>query len=1061
MNWMTYLSMKAKMAIVVGLFTVVIAIFANIVFTEWSDQEYFSQKELHGTEFYKPSFELIQSAQLHRGNGIQVAKGVQAARGPMLAAAENFEAALKNLKALEQKYKNDIEMGNQLANIESTWQMVKQSPTTMAPAEGFAAHSRMIEDILTYIEFFSDQSNLTLDPEVDSFYLMQLMSFTLPRAIEYSARMRGAAAAAIADGRAPDAAVRNLIALKPIAVDKVEDALRSAAKASDSIGGALNGDIAKMKAANSTFSELVAQVIESGRSDLDSRAMFARGTDLVSAGYTLEQNAVPHLQRLLQARIEAMNKEQRTTAIEMVIAFVVALVLTVLVIRNLLRGLSSANAHLANIQRGQLDNTIAVQGTDEIATLLGGVSSLQTALKETREREREAAQEMEKSANEARILAAESKRLADALMACDTSVMIADADSNIVFLNDAVKKMLERRHDELKKNVPNFDMARLMGANMDIFHKDPSHQRNMVNKLKDVYRTRIKVGDLTFSLIATPLFNDEGDRIGTIVEWEDLTDQLAKENEQIRIASENKRVRIALDNGSTNTMIADANNQIVYMNEALKDMMSTAESDLRKDLPNFQASKLIGANMDVFHKNPAHQQRLIKDLKDTYDTQIKVGGRTFRLVANPVISDAGERLGTVVEWLDRTQEVMVENEVNSIVKAAAKGDFSQTLSLAGKQGFFANLANGLNELMKVTNDGMHDVARVLSALAAGDLTQKINAEYDGLFKRLKDDANATVDKLEEVIANIIEASSSVTTGANEIAQGNADLSQRTEEQASSLEETASSMEEMTGAVQQTSDNAQHANQLSQNAVGKAEAGGKVVKNAVVAMQEINSSSKRIADIIGVIDEIAFQTNLLALNAAVEAARAGEQGRGFAVVAGEVRNLAQRSAGAAKEIKDLIRDSVNKVEAGTELVNQSGTTLAEIVEAVREVTSMIGDINSAASEQSSSIIQINQAVGEMDEMTQQNAALVEQASAAGEAMAEQARSLMNLVGFFKLDHGASAVSMSHQSHAAPVVSNRAPASPAAKPGRAKAPAMGGGVRTPAAPSFQEDDEWEEF
>ncbi|MEE2733655.1 MAG: methyl-accepting chemotaxis protein [Pseudomonadota bacterium] len=1059
MNWITYLSMKAKMALVVGLFTVVIGIIASIVFSEWSAREYFSAKELYGTEFYQPSFELIKSAQLHRGNGIQVAKGVEAARGPMLEAAGKFEAALSTLKALEQKYRDDVKLGDRLANIERTWQSVKSSLNTLAPAEGFAAHTRMIEDILVYIEFYSDQSNLTLDPEVDSFYLMQLMSFTLPRAIEYSARMRGAAAASVADGRAPDAALRNLIALKPIAVDKVRDALRSAQKASDSIGGALSGDIATMQAASDRFASHVQQIIDSERSDLDSRELFAQGTNLVSAGYTLQQNTVPHLQRLLQARIDSMQSEQNRTLAEMIIAFVVALGLTVLVIRNLLRGLNAANEHMANIQHGQLEGQIAVQGTDEIASLLGGVRSLQTALRETRQREQEAAQESAKSAEEAERLSAESKRLADALMVCDTSVMIADADYNIVFLNQAVTRMLERRNDELRQHVPNFNLSQLMGANMDIFHKDPSHQRGMVNKLKEVYRTRIKVGTLTFSLIATPLFDEAGARIGTIVEWNDMTDQLAQEQEELQIASENQRVRIALDNGSTNTMIADANNQIVYMNESLKEMMSTAERDLRKDLPNFQASKLMGANMDVFHKNPAHQQRLIRELKGTYDTQIKVGGRTFRLVANPVLSETGERLGTVVEWLDRTQEVVVENEVNSIVEAAAKGDFSQSLPLAGKQGFFANLANGLNELMKVTNDGMHDIARVLSALAAGDLTQKINADYDGLFKRLKDDANATVDKLEEVIANIIEASSSVTTGANEIAQGNADLSQRTEEQASSLEETASSMEEMTGAVQQTSDNAQHANQLSQNAVGKAESGGQVVKNAVVAMEEINSSSKRIADIIGVIDEIAFQTNLLALNAAVEAARAGEQGRGFAVVAGEVRNLAQRSAGAAKEIKDLIRDSVKKVEAGTDLVNRSGTTLAEIVEAVREVTAMIGDINAAASEQSSSIIQINQAVGEMDEMTQQNAALVEEASAAGEAMAEQARSLMNLVGFFKLDHGATMVQGGHAAAPRAAAARSAPSAGKAAP--SKAPAFGGGVRTPAAPRVHDDDEWEEF
>ena len=1054
MNWMTYLSVKAKMGLVLALFAVVVAIFANIVFSEWSKQKYFSEKELYGTEFYKPSFELIKAAQLHRGNGLQFARGVEAARAPMDAAAVKFEQAMQQLLELEKRYAADFALGTKLQSINRTWETVKQAPATMKPKAGFDAHTAMIEDILTYIEFYSDQSNLTLDPEVDSFYLMQLNSFSLPRAIEYSARMRGAAAGAIATGAAPQSAINALIGLRPIAIDKVEEVLRSATKASESMAGDLDSDISAIRNANIVFSELVNEVINSGRSPLDSRAMFAKGTELVNAGYAMQADTVPHLQRMLKSRLDSMEAEQRSSMMVMALAAALALVITILMVRSLNAGLTNANRSLSEIQRGNLDNTIELQGTDEIATLMQGVRSLQSALKETREREEASAAELDKAAEEARLIAVESKRLADALTVCDTSVMIADEDYNIVFMNTAVRKMLEKREATLSKHVPNFNLPQLMGANMDIFHKDPSHQRGMVNKLKEVYRTQIKVSDLTFVLIATPLFNDDGERTGTIVEWEDITERLAKERDELKASNENKRVRIALDNGSTNTMIADPDNNIVYLNEALTDMMSNAESDLRRDLPGFQANKLMGANMDIFHKNPAHQQRLIRDLQDTYEAQIKVGGRTFRLVANPVVDDDGERLGTVVEWLDRTQEVMIENEVNEIVKAAAQGDFSRSLVMEGKQGFFANLSGGLNELMKVTDDGLHDVARVLSALAAGDLTQKISGDYEGLFKRLKDDANATVEKLEEVIANIIESSSSVTTGANEIAQGNADLSQRTEEQASSLEETASSMEEMTGAVQQTSDNAQHANQLSKNAVGKAEAGGDVVKNAVVAMDEINSSSKRISDIIGVIDEIAFQTNLLALNAAVEAARAGEQGRGFAVVAGEVRNLAQRSAGAAKEIKELIRDSVTKVEAGTELVNQSGTTLAEIVGAVREVTSMIGDINAAASEQSSSIVQINQAIGEMDEMTQQNAALVEQASAAGEAMAEQARALMDLVGFFRLDHTAAAVGASHRT---------APSAPPAVKGSAAAPKapVSKPVRTSAAQGFSADDEWEEF
>jgi len=277
-------------------------------------------------------------------------------------------------------------------------------------------------------------------------------------------------------------------------------------------------------------------------------------------------------------------------------------------------------------------------------------------------------------------------------------------------------------------------------------------------------------------------------------------------------------------------------------------------------------------------------------------------------------------------------------------------------------------------------------------------------DFEGAFDKLKQDANATADKLTEVINRISTSASLVASGAEEISQGNADLSQRTEEQASSLEETASSMEEMTSTVRQNADNARVANQLAEETCDKAELGGSVVSKAVDSMSAINDSSKKIADIIGVIDEIAFQTNLLALNAAVEAARAGEQGRGFAVVAGEVRNLAQRSAAAAKEIKDLIRDSVSKVEDGTVLVNESGATLKDIVASVRRVTQMISDIASASQEQSSGIEQVNKAVSQMDEMTQQNAALVEQASAAGESMAEQARDMRRLLNFFTIGSG---------------------------------------------------------
>jgi methyl-accepting chemotaxis protein len=481
-------------------------------------------------------------------------------------------------------------------------------------------------------------------------------------------------------------------------------------------------------------------------------------------------------------------------------------------------------------------------------------------------------------------------------------------------------------------------------------------------------------------------------------------------------ATENARIRTALDRVSVGAMLGDVDGKIIYINDALRELFRHREAEIRKHVPSFDSEKVVDGSFDMFHQTPALQKHHLAGLTAAHTAEVKMGEASLRLVANPVIDAAGVRVGTVVQWVDRTPQVAIENEVQAIVAKAIDGDLTARIREEGKNGFIKSLSGGVNSLL----------------------------------------AN-----MADVVRNMARAAAEVRTGSEEISRGNADLSQRTEEQASSLEETASSMEEMTSTVKNNADNAAQANQLASAARDQAERGGTVVGAAVAAMGEINASSKRIADIISVIDEIAFQTNLLALNAAVEAARAGEQGRGFAVVASEVRNLASRSAEAAKEIKTLIQDSVSKVTEGTKLVDESGKALGEIVVRVKKVTDVMAEIASSSREQASGIEQVNKAITMMDDVTQQNAALVEEASAAAQALTEQASNLSQLIARYRVGEGAGVDSPHPMARpakgaAAPAVERRAPNRPlTGKKPIAPSPAA---AQTRAAAGA---DEWKDF
>ena len=460
------------------------------------------------------------------------------------------------------------------------------------------------------------------------------------------------------------------------------------------------------------------------------------------------------------------------------------------------------------------------------------------------------------------------------------------------------------------------------------------------------------------------------------------------------------RIQNALDNVLSCVMLADNHLDIIYLNGAVQQMFVAAQADIRKQLPDFDAERLLGMNLDTFLEHVTQQSAPLAKLTGTLRLSLVIGSRHFNLVANPVLNHEGERVGVVVEWLDRTHEAMIEAEIEAIVEAVKAGELSSRIALDDKQNFFKKLSEGINELTDVIESVFKDIGDTMQSMSQGELTNRIERDYQGVYLSCKNDINTTIDRMSEIFGQVSESAHYINNSSQEIASGNTNLSQRAEQQAASLEETAASMEQLTGTVKHNADNALQANLLADNARELAEKGGGVVQSAVAAMQEINDSSNKISEIISVIDEIAFQTNLLALNASVEAARAGEQGRGFSVVATEVRNLAQRSATAAKESKELIQTSVQKVRVGADYVNQTGKALSEIVAGVKKVGDIVAEIAAASVEQSAGIGQVNQAVAQMDEMTQQNAALAEQASAASVAMSDLSINMVNQLSFFK-------------------------------------------------------------
>jgi methyl-accepting chemotaxis protein len=768
-------------------------------------------------------------------------------------------------------------------------------------------------------------------------------------------------------------------------------------------------------------------ILEANTPDYSGSDYFNQFTAVINELYTLHDENIRALTDVIESRVDSIAAERNATLSIIIAILVMSLGIGALIITSVLSSARKLISAFKQIASGNYEVELQLSRKDEMGVLEKELSVLVKQLEE------------------GALIALEASKVKQALDSSSTAFMMSDADRTIVYINESAHKLLKECEPEIRKDLPQFNADKLIGTRIDSFHSNPAHQNAVLEQLKTVHEVKLNLGRYSFRLMINPIRDADGKNLGNSVEWHDMT---AIYEEERRV----KRILESLDSTSTNVMIADAERNIIYMNRSVTAMLKNAEADLQQVMPHFKADEILGGSMDRFHKDPSHQKSMLEHLSDKHASEIKVGRRHFRLTTSPILDNNGVSIGSVVEWLDRTKEKEAEIEVASIVEASLQGNFSKRINEDDKEGFMLTLVQGLNQLMRTTESGLNEVSNVLLAVSEGDLTKRVESEYRGTFNDLKNYCNTTTENLANIISQIRHASDTISNASSEIAQGNADLSTRTEQQASSLEETASSMEELTSTVRLNAENANQANGLASQASEVAANGGELISQVVTTMGSINESSQKIADIIGVIDGIAFQTNILALNAAVEAARAGEQGRGFAVVASEVRTLAQRSANAAKDIKDLISDSVSKITSGNTLVNRSGETMQEIVVSIQRVNDIMAEIAAASAEQATGIDEVSKAVTQMDEMTQQNAALVEEAAAAAESMRSQASDLTQRVGTFKLSdtevqaklQGKAPDRLSQQYEELPSVS-------VATTSKAKK----------AIPAVAEEDEWESF
>ncbi len=920
MRLMGNLQFTGKALLISCLFALPVALFGYLFATTQLEQINFAQRERTGVVALR-HFVPIYTGVLAARNATRATLGGFDGKNKYQAARVQTDLALKDFAAFIAESNDMLQLKPEFDKLTAAWADTAGA-VNGADKDGHTVFGPVSTSVTSLLVQIGDNANLVLDPNIDSFYLVDAMVLALPNLTEDLGQLWGWGTYALVHSGLTSAEDKRYLVWAVGVETGLKQArayLQRAFHANPALSSQLDMAVLDDVA---TFHQLAKDPLAlMGQVNLTPGKYYDSGEAAVLRLQSFYDKGLPVLDHLLVTRLDAMQQRLAYSTGGGLLALLLVAYLFYSFYRVTNDGLGQINRHLRDVAEGDLRHTPAQPtGCDEAAQVLASLITMQSVLEQFQTAQQELAAQHDQGQIDFRMNTQGLPGVYGS-MACSVNQLVQSHITLQLRVIEVAAAYTQGRFDVVMERLPG-QKARISDA---------------------VDRVRQSLQDAA------------------------------------EAAAFNQRVRLSLDSLPVCVTVSDTQALLVHATPCAKELLKLFGG------PGFDTDRFYGNKLSSLFKDPDHAARFDQAVRTGATVDMVVAGHSLQLLARPVHDSKGMPIGRITQWIDRSDEIASEQELDDMVGSATRGDFSHRLTLAGKTGFFGKIYTSMNHLMDTSEHSLSDVARVLAAVAEGDLTARIDRDYGGLFAAVKDSVNTSSDKLKQVMDDVRSAAESLITVANQVNATAQGLSQATSEQAAGVEQTSASIDIMSASISHNSDNARVTDGMAAKTTQEAVQGGHAVSQTVAAM-------KQIADKIGIVDDIAYQTNLLALNAAIEAARAGEHGKGFAVVAAEVRKLAERSQQAAKEIGELAASSVTTADL-------AGKLLLAIVPSVKKTSELVQEIATASAEQSESVMQIGSAMGQLSQITQHNASASEELASTSEELSTQACQLQQSIAFF--------------------------------------------------------------